>query len=451
MNTLGYLKIVIRDEIRAIKEEIKESKLLAATFLVAAIGLLIYLKPFPNRDIYFLSGYPNSDWNVLAKATADILHKNGLNITVLNTEGAVENVTRLNNDSDAANAGFTYGLALQEGELQGIYSLGSVGYEPVWVLYNKNKIGEIQSLEALAKHKVGLGPTQSGSYRIAKKIFEMMGIDVEGNPHFVSNTMLANQEKLKSGEIDVLVLVSTHWDPITKDLLTTPNIAIFDFKNALAFARQNNSFVTLALPADSLDVLKHLPPKDLTLLATTTSLVVKRSMHPDLQLAILMAAKDANRISPNLFFAKRNEFPTYRDPSIPISPVAEHFYDYGPPHAMRYLPYWLAGFVDRFWVLLLTILALFYPFIKLNIHFRRFRFSLREIPHYKELLEMEQRLQREPITVAEREAMLKRLDEINTQAIHGGVPVSEEAAYFSFLNAVNLLRIKIQSAAIQNN
>lgn len=128
MNTLGYLKIVIRDEIRAIKEEIKESKLLAATFLVAAIGLLIYLKPFPNRDIYFLSGYPNSDWNVLAKATADILHKNGLNITVLNTEGAVENVTRLNNDSDAANAGFTYGLALQEGELQGIYSLGSVGY-----------------------------------------------------------------------------------------------------------------------------------------------------------------------------------------------------------------------------------------------------------------------------------------------------------------------------------
>ena len=446
MNTLGYLKIVIRDEIRAIKEEIKESKLLAATLFLAIIGLLIYLKPFPNRDIYFLSGYPNSDWSVLAKSTADILHKNGLNISVLNTEGAVENVIRLDNENDDANAGFTYGLALHEDELRGIYSLGSVGYEPVWILYNKSKIGEIQSLESISKYRVGLGPIQSGSYRIAKKIFEVMNIAVDGNPHFLTNSMVINQAKLKSGEIDVLILVSTNLDPITQDLLTTPNIAIFDFKNAPAFARQNNSFVTLTLPADSLSVLKHLPPRDLTLLATTTSLVVKRSMHPDLQLAILMAAKDANRISPNLFFAKRNEFPTYRDPSIPISPVAEHFYDYGPPHAMRYLPYWLAGFVDRFWVLLLTILALFYPFIKLNIHFRKFRFSLREIPHYKELLEMEQRLQREPITLSEKETMLKRLAEINTQVIRGGVPISEEAAYFSFLNAVNLLRIKIENA-----
>ena len=145
MNTLGYLKIVIRDEIRAIKEEIKESKLLAATFFLAIIGLLIYLKPFPNRDIYFLSGYPNSDWSVMAKSTADILHKNGLNISVLNTDGAVENVIRLDNENDDANAGFTYGLALQENELQGIYSLGSVGYEPVWILYNKSKIGESRS------------------------------------------------------------------------------------------------------------------------------------------------------------------------------------------------------------------------------------------------------------------------------------------------------------------
>ncbi|WP_114663001.1 hypothetical protein [Polynucleobacter necessarius] len=82
-----------------------------------------------------------------------------------------------------------------------------------------------------------------------------------------------------------------------------------------------------------------MPQKEVTLLATTTSLVVKKSTHPDLQLAILIAARDANRSSPNLFFAKRDEFPAYLDPSIPISPVAEHFYNYGPPHAMKYLPY----------------------------------------------------------------------------------------------------------------
>ena len=197
---------------------------------------------------------------------------------------------------------------------------------------------------------------------------------------------------------------------------------------------------------DSIDINESIPKKDINLLGTTTSLVVKKTMHPDLQLAILMAAKDASRNSTNLFFAKRDEFPAYRDPLIPISPVAERFYDYGPPHAMRYLPYWLAGFIDRAWLLILTIFAVFYPLSKLNIHFRKFRFNLKEIPHYKELLKIERRLQGAPLSAEEKEEMLKRLDEINAQAIHAGVPVCEEAAYFNFLNAIFLLKVKIHEA-----
>jgi len=444
MNTLSYLKYVIRDEIRAIKEEIRDSKLLAITFLIAFIGLIIFLKPFPDRHIYFLTGYPNSDWNMIAKSVGEILHKKGADFSVINTEGAVENAVRLGDAKDSSNAGFTYGLALRESELQGIYSLGSVGYEPVWILYNKKKTGEIQTLSDLAHHKVGLGPVKSGSYRIAQKIFEVVNIQVEGDSHFVPDSILNNQAKLKSGEIDVLVLVSTNLDPVTQDLLRSPNVAVFDFKNAPAFSKKINSFVALTLPADSISVTNQLPPKDVTLLATTTSLVVKQTMHPDTQLALLMNVKDANRNSPNLFFAKRDEFPAYLDPSIPISPVAERFYDYGPPHAMRYFPYWLAGFIDRAWILLLTILAVFYPLSKLNIHFRKFRFNLREIPHYQELLEMERRLQQGSLAETEKREMLERLDEINTHAIHVGVPISEEAAYFNFLNAIFLLRVKIQ-------
>jgi len=446
MKTLGYIKQVILDEARAIKEEIIESRLLAAAFLIAVIGLIIYLKPFPDRHVNFLSGYQNSDWHMLANSAVGILEANGLKVSVITTQGAVENVTRLDDENDEANAGFTYGLALSNQEKEGIYSLGSVGYEPIWILYNKKKIGEITHLSELTHYKVGLAPIKSGSYRIAKKLYEMIDIDVEGNSHFLPDSVFNNQTKLKNGEIDAVILVSTNFDPITHDLLKSPNIAVFDFKNATAFAKQINSFVTLTLPADSISIKDHVPPRDVNLLATTTSLVVKRSMHPDLQLAILMAAKDANRNSPNLFFSKRDEFPAYRDPSIHISPVAEHFYDYGPPHAMRYLPYWLAGFVDRAWLLLLTIVALFYPLAKLNIHYRKFRFSLKEIPHYKELLEMERSLQHAPPSNAEKEEMLKRLNEINAHAIHSGVPISEEAAYFSFLNAIFLLKRKLEDS-----
>jgi TRAP-type uncharacterized transport system substrate-binding protein len=445
MKTFDYIKQVILDEIKAIKEEVLDSKLLAAAFLLAIIGLLVYLKPFPDRHVNFLSGYENSDWHMLANSAVGILEKNGIEVSVITTQGAVENVARLDDEDDDANAGFTYGLALKAPEASGVYSLGSIGYEPIWILYNKKKIGEITQLTQLSKYKVGLAPVQSGSYRIAKKLYEMLGIPVESNPHFVPDTVINNQSKLKNGEIDAVILVSTNFDPVTSDLLKSPNIAVFDFKDATAFAKQNNSFVTLTLPVDSISIQGQIPPRDINLLATTTSLVVKRSMHPDLQLALLMAAKDANRNSSNLFFSRRDEFPAYRDPSIPISPVAERFYDYGPPHAMRYLPYWLAGFVDRAWLLLLTIVALFYPLSKLNIHYRKYRFSLKEIPHYKELLEMEKRLQHATLSIAEKEEMLRRLNEINTHAIHGGVPISEEAAYFSFLNAIYLLKRKLEN------
>ena len=53
MNTLGYIKYVILDEMKSIKEEVMESKILTATFILIIIGLIIYLRPFPERQVYF--------------------------------------------------------------------------------------------------------------------------------------------------------------------------------------------------------------------------------------------------------------------------------------------------------------------------------------------------------------------------------------------------------------
>ena len=113
---------------------------------------------------------------------------------------------------------------------------------------------------------------------------------------------------------------------------------------------------------------------------------------------------------------------------------------------MRYLPYWLAGLVDRAWLLLLTLFAILYPLAKLNIHFRKFRFNLKEIPHYKELLEIEKRLCDHNLSAQDKAQLSKRLDWINVHAIKAGVPINEEAAYFEFLNAIYLLRKKIEEA-----
>ncbi len=132
------------------------------------------------------------------------------------TEGAVENAKRLNDANDEASAGFTYGMALDKAQLEGIYSLGSVGYEPVWIIYNKNKIGEIKTLRGLALFKIGLWPANSSSYQVAKKIFEITGIRLEGNQNFLSDSAEQNQKRFKSGELDGVILVPTNLDPVIK-------------------------------------------------------------------------------------------------------------------------------------------------------------------------------------------------------------------------------------------
>jgi hypothetical protein len=166
-------------------------------------------------------------------------------------------------------------------------------------------------------------------------------------------------------------------DPLVEELINSPDMTLFNLPNALAYQKKYNYLDAVIIPAGSINIKKNLPVRDISLIATTTTLAVRKDLHPALQLALLMSSKEIIQDSSRLFFSKRNEFPAYVDPSIPISPVARSFYNYGPSKATEYLPYWLAVFIDRFWLVVLAAFAIIYPLSKLNFHLRQFRFIIR--------------------------------------------------------------------------
>lgn len=444
MSTLKYIKIVIKDEIKAVVAQFRETKLLFLSFLICVLGVVMYLDPFPDRNLYIASSYKNSDWYEFGVHASSYLKENGLVASVVPTDGAVENVKRLLDPKDPVNAAFTYGMALSDEERRGIYSLGSIGYEPVWIFYQEKRLKKLQDPHELVKYKIGLGPKQSGSYAISKILLKNYGVDIEQGHSFVPDSFLSSAERFKKGELDALIIVASVVDPIVQELIRMPGIGLYSFDDASAFEKKYNSIEAVKLPAGSINIYPAIPAKDVSLVATTTSLVVKKDMHPDLQLALLMASRQMNRNSEHLFFAKRDEFPAYVDPLVPISPIASKFYDYGPPQVMRYLPFWIAGFVDRAWLLLLTLVAIFYPLSKLNIHVRKLRFIVHERPHYEELLEIDELLSSKKLSPEEKAQISYRLDEINAHAIKEGVPIGEEAHYFDLLNAIYLLRRKLE-------
>jgi TRAP-type uncharacterized transport system substrate-binding protein len=444
MKTFNYLGLVLKHEFIAIKESLVELRKIAIVILLIIGGVIIYLKPFPFTGITIATSYKGGDWYQFGEGAISLLKERGINLEVVATSGTIENAEELNDPKSKVNAGFVYAAALSKDQQRELYSLGSISYDPVWIFYRNELANKITTIQDLSKYRVSLPPKKSGSYILTKKLFEANGIDIDSNPHFVSSSWEDLRANILSDKADVYIFITTIIDPLVEELIHSPKMTLFNFPSALAYQRKFNYLDAVIIPAGSINIEKKLPVRDISLIATTTTLAVRKDLHPSLQLALLVTSKQVIQDSSRLFFSKRNEFPDYFDPSIHISPIARNYYNYGPPKTTEYLPYWLVVFIDRFWFVLIVAFAIIYPLSKLNFHLRRFRFIIRERTHYEMLLNMEKEITGKKLSSEEKEKLLKKLDMINKQALQHFVPVGEEADYFLFVNALQLLRNKIE-------
>ena len=444
MKTFNYLGLVLKHEFIAIKESLVELRKIAIVILLIIGGVIIYLKPFPFTGITIATSYKGGDWYQFGESAISLLKERGINLEVVATSGTIENAEELNDPKSKVNAGFVYAAALSKDQQRELYSLGSISYDPVWIFYRNELANKITTIQDLSKYRVSLPPKKSGSYILTKKLFEANGIDIDSNPHFVSSSWEDLRANILSDKADVYIFITTIIDPLVEELIHSPKMTLFNFPSALAYQRKFNYLDAVIIPAGSINIEKKLPVRDISLIATTTTLAVRKDLHPSLQLALLVTSKQVIQDSSRLFFSKRNEFPDYFDPSIHISPIARNYYNYGPPKTTEYLPYWLVVFINRFWFVLIVAFAIIYPLSKLNFHLRRFRFIIRERTHYEMLLNMEKEITGKKLSSEEKEKLLKKLDMINKQALQHFVPVGEEADYFLFVNALQLLRNKIE-------
>ena len=145
-------------------------------------------------------------------------------------------------------------------------------------------------------------------------------------------------------------------------LLKDPEIRLANFRRAAAYTRLLPFIEKLEVPMGGFDLVRNFPPQDTQLIATTTNLLIDDRMHPAIQMLFMQAAQEIN--GKESYFARRGEFPSFKDPTVPESKVAVRFHQKGPPFLMDYLPFWLAEFIDRMFFLLLPFFAFAYPVIK---------------------------------------------------------------------------------------
>ena len=119
-----------------------------------------------------------------------------------------------------------------------------------------------------------------------------------------------------------------------------------------------------------------------------------------------------------------------------MSREAKRYYKSGPSFLQRYLPFWVATFIDRTKVMLLPLLALFFPLFKLMPMVYRWRFRSRIYRWYKKLAEVDSELQTDDPT-ANLAENISRLNRIEVQVSQTSVPLS-------FANELYHLRLHIE-------
>jgi len=332
-------------------------------------------------------------------------------------------------------------------EDSGIVSLGSLFVEPLWLFYREDAAknapgGTLTSLTQLKDLRINVGARGSGSPGIMRRLLEANNLDM-AQMKISRLDQTAATVAFLNGELDAIVFASAPESLMVQMLLQTPGVRLLDFSQSEAYSRRFPFLTPVVLPRGVVDLARDLPPQDVRLVATTTSLLAREGTHPALLQLFAQAAKDMH--SPAGWFNKAGSFPNVEHSEYPISRDAERTIRVGQPFLQRWLPFWLANLVERMWLALGIILAVLLPLTRVVPPLYQFRIRSRVFRWYGQLRDIEARLQDRP---GEGEEFARELDALDERVGRISVPLSYADELYALRNNIDAVRRRVRAPAI---
>jgi hypothetical protein len=396
---------------------------LGPILLLSIIAIWIafrFVRPAPPDTIVFTSGPDGSLFRNSAERYRKILARNDVNLEILPSHGALENLKRLSDPEFQVDVGFVQGGLAAGLDTDELMSLGSVFYEPVMVFYRSAV--PLNRLSALKGERLAIGSEGSGARSLALTLLKANGVEPGGPTRLLDLSGEAAVQALLGRKIDAAILMG---DSATsgafRKLLGAPGVRLFDFAQADGYVRRFRYLSKLELPSGSLDLGRNVPEKSLTLIAPTVELVARADLHPALSDLLIEAAREVHGRG-NLL-QRPGEFPAPLEHEYRISDDAARYYQSGKGFLYRHLPFWLASLADRTALVLVPIIVLLIPGLRLAPWLYGWRIRARLYRRYGELMAVE-RAMLSQAAPEQREALLKRVDEIEKAVINIKIPGS---------------------------
>ena len=332
---------------------------LLSTAVALAVLYVLFrvVDPLPPSRLVIAAGMAGSGYENFAKHYARIFARQGVELEIRNSAGAVENLELLRDPASGVQAALTTFGFTQPADVDTLYSLGGVLDAAIFVFYGN---AEPISLFAQFRGKrLSIGVPGSALRALTLEVLKAPDA-LDASTRLVDDLDYKQAlDALIAGEIDVAIVPQLDGSPLR--VLSVPGIRLMNVVQAEAIAKTVPGLKHVVLWRGLIDLGRDIPDSNIDLLASRNRLLVRKDLHPALQFLLLEAMREAHS-APGPF-NDLGEFPAEQPHDLPLSPTAAAFYRSGPTFWQRYTAFWLNSLLARVFFFVIPIAVSLLPVI----------------------------------------------------------------------------------------
>jgi len=414
--------------------------ILGAILLLSALGwaLATVLKPAMQHTIVITTGADKGIYRGFADRYAPILKRDGITLDIRSSSGSIENYQRLKNPDSEYEVGFIQSGTTSPKETDRLQTIAAVSYEPIWVFYRGDTT--INRLVQLRGKRVAIGVPGSGLLHVSLVLLAYSGISRDNTTLLEMDAVKAYQE-LENGQLDAAFFIGRP-DASMQQTLLNSDLKLMSFAQADALVQKFPSLSKIIFPRASTSIVNDLPQADVTLLAATALLVSKDTLHPALAYLLLEAAKTVH--GGEDYFTPLGAFPNLNTEEFPISDESTRYFKSGRPFLQRYLPFWLASFIERRLLILLPFMALLLGLLQALPRMAEARIKNRLVVWYREIKSLEDEIWRSKQPAPDQIAKWRdEIENIDAHASQIRIPHRYFQEVYALKQAIGVVRDRI--------
>ena len=406
----------------------------AAVAAAVVLGVVWFLQGTIPRHIVLASGLADGLYHQYAQRYKEILARDGVTVEERLTGGAEENEQLLHDAKSGVDVAFMHGGIVRPQERGNLTMLMALYYEPLWIFYRGP--ATLTQLDELRGKHVAIGSPGSGARAFVEPLLAANGI-TGSNTRLSPLVNLEALRALQRGEVDAALFIGQVPSPAVWEALHDASLKLMNMDRADAYPRRFPYVTKLTLPAGTVDFALRIPEQEVRLIGTKAMLVARDGLSPSITNLLLEAARELH--SGQGYFAGVGEFPNAAPVDLPVSADASRHLRFGPSFLHRYLPFFVATYLERLIVLLVPLLVILVPLTNLLPQLFRWRVRSRIYRMYGELKLLEREIGSATGTPPI-EQWLAHLDRIEQAAARLGTPSSYASEAYTLREHIALVR-----------